>query len=59
MAKAKYIMYVNVGELPRKKADEYIDSVKDSTKDLREDGTLWAYVGVRHEPTRIEALPIV
>lgn len=59
MAKAKYIMYVNTGDLPAKKAEAYVERIKEATKDLRETDTLWAYIGVRGEPTRIEALPII
>lgn len=59
MAKAKYIMYVNTGDLPAKKAEEYVEKVKKATKALQEEDTLWAFIGVRNEPTRIEALPVI
>lgn len=59
MKKAKFVMYVNTSNMTATVADKYLEEVKEATKDLREDGSYWAYVKITDGATRIDALPMI
>lgn len=57
--KPKYVFYINISDLTKQKAEEYIASCKESVYDCDTyDQEQWYFIPVRGQPTRIEIISL-
>ncbi len=53
---AMYVLYIDVGNLPKHKAEQYVKEVMVNYRDKNGKGNLAYFIPVRNSPTRIEAI---